>query len=228
MAISVSKINSFDSCKLKYKLQYIDKVKQDEPHCFKKGKEVHKKLENISESSESFKTLKVLEKYKDVILNGKREEKIGLKVLNGTVVPCDFKDSDAFFHGIIDVLGVGYLLDYKTGKSKSFKEQDWTQLMYYSAWYFLKNPDARTVTIAYLYVDHDTENAIIISRDHLNEILKKILKKAIEITKYEGNPTDEHTCNWQCEYCTVNKHCKHFQSLKGLEKIEFETIEEFV
>ena len=205
MAISVSKINSFDSCKLKYKLQYIDKVKQDEPHCFKKGKEAHKKLENISESSESFKTLKVLEKYKDVILNGKREEKIGLKVLNGTVVPCDFKDS--------------------TGKSKSFKEQDWTQLMYYSAWYFLKNPDARTVTIAYLYVDHDTENAIIISRDHLNEILKKILKKAIEITKYEGNPTDEHTCNWQCEYCTVNKHCKHFQSLKGLEKIEFETID---
>ena len=233
-AISVSKITAFRQCKYKYRLSYIEKVEQERFDFFKKGSNVHKAFETFTIADKEtdgvvskFFSSEVGKKNLQTILNAEKEVKVGLKIVNGDIVPCEFKDPDAFFHGIIDVLNGNNILDYKTGKKKSFEDQDWTQLMYYAAWLFLKHPEFSEVNIAYLYVEHNHENALTIKREYLNEILKKILVNAIEITKYEGNPTEEHCCSWACEYCGVRNSCKFYKEYQDskLENIPFETID---
>ena len=221
MAISVSKIQAFRQCKYKYRLSYVEKVEQEKFDFFRKGSKIHK----------AFETFTVAEKETDGVVSQFFSSEVGKKnlqtILNGDIVPCEFKDPDAFFHGIIDVLNGNNILDYKTGKKKAFQDQDWTQLMYYAAWLFLKHPEFSEVNIAYLYVEHNHENALTVKREFLNEILKKILVNAIEITKYEGNLTEEHNCSWACEYCGVRSSCKFYKEYQDskLENIPFETVD---
>lgn len=224
MAVSVSKISSFNSCHYKYKLQYIDKVPQEIPECFSRGSRIHKALEHL-EDTDSPEALKFSEsplgvKYRDVILTGSKEHRIGLKVSDGKVVPCEFSDKDCFFHGIIDVLSEGFLLDYKTGKAKRFSEQDWTQLMFYSVWYFLMYPERDSVVLSYLYVEHSAENSVTMKRSFLEPVISKLLNKVLEIRDYENNPTDEHRTTVLCDYCTVRKNCKFYS--ETLENTEFQ------
>lgn len=233
MTFSVSKIQCFKQCKYKYRLQYIEKVEQEHFEFFKKGSNVHKMFETFTVSDTGtdnvvsrFFNSEVGKKYFKTIVNAEKEVRIGLKIVNGQIVPCEFKDSDAFFHGIIDVLNDNVILDYKTGRKKSFKDQDWMQLMYYAAWLFLKHPEYNEVKISYLYVEHNCENTVTIKRTHVNEILKKMLTNVIEITKYEGNPNEEHKCSWSCDYCSCRGSCKFYKELQEskLENIPFETI----
>lgn len=232
MTVSVSKISCFKQCKYKYNLAYIKKVEQERFDFFKKGSSIHKmfedfKVEDLKNESEVAKFFKseVGKKHLLEIIYSQREVRIGLKVQEGKVVPCDYSDPDAFFHGIIDVLYNNTILDYKTGSRKSFKDQDWTQLMYYAVWLFL-NSDYKEVNISYMYVEHNHENALTLKREHLNAILKKMLENVIEITKFEGEPTEEHTCSWACEYCTCKGSCKFYKEYQDskLENIEFETV----
>ena len=234
MAISVSKIQSFKQCKYKYRLAYIEKVEQKRFEFFKKGSNIHKAFETFKVSDietnnvvSAFFNSEVGKKHFQTILNAEKEVKIGLKKQGKNIVPCVFQDPDAFFHGIIDVLNGNNILDYKTGKKKAFKDQDWTQLMYYAAWLFLKHPEFSEVNIAYLYVEHNHENALTIKREYLSEILKKILINVIEITKYEKNPTEEHKCSNLCEYCGCAESCKFYREYQDskLENIPFETVD---
>lgn len=227
MVISVSKINAFKSCKHKYKLIYIDKVEQEQFQFFQKGSQVHKALENLSDPTttnsvvSAFLASGIGKKYLDIILTGQKEVCFGLKN-DKSVTPCAFDDPSAFFHGVIDVLNGNYILDYKTGKKKSFEDQDWKQLMFYSAWVFLKHPEFSEVHIAYLYVEHDHENCLTVKREYMNSILEKLLINVNEIGQYTENPTDEHTCSVLCDYCSCRRHCKFYSSL---ETMEFETID---
>ena len=229
MVFSVSKIQCFKQCKYKYRLAYIEKVEQEHFEFFKKGSNVHKMFEDLELDNEIVKKFfnsEVGKKHFKTIVNAEKEVKIGLKIENGNIIPCEFSDKEAFFHGIIDVLNENTILDYKTGRKKSFKDQDWMQLMYYAAWLFLRHPEYNEVNISYLYVEHNCENALTIKRVHVNEILKKILKNVIEITKYEGDPTEEHKCSWSCDYCSCRGSCKFYKELQEskLENIPFETI----
>ena len=230
MIVSVSKINAFRTCKYKYRLAYIDGVEQEQSPSLKKGSDVHKALENLSADGVlnpivvNFFKSNIGKKYLNLILTSQHEACFGLKVKNG-VVPCDFDDPDAFFHGIIDVLSGNTILDYKTGKKKTFEAQDWKQLMFYAAWLFLAHPEYNEVYISYLYIEHDYENALTVNRVHLNSILKKLLSSVSEIANYTKNPTDEHIVSPLCDYCGCRKYCRFYNALVSsrLENIQFET-----
>ena len=227
MVFSVSKIQAFRQCKYKYRLSYIEKVEQERFGFFKRGSNVHKAFEDLvldNEVVKKFLESEVGRRHYNTILNSEKEVKIGLRVENGNIVPCEFSDPNAFFHGVIDVLFENNILDYKTGREKSFKDQDWTQLMYYAVWLFLKRPELNEINISYLYVEHNCENALTLGRKYLNEILRKMLSNVIEITKYEENPTEEHNCSWSCDYCGCRESCKFYKESR-LENIPFETIE---
>lgn len=233
LAVSVSKINAFRTCKHKYKLAYIDKVEQEQFGFFKKGSDIHKAFENVSLAPggeenpvvSGFFASDVGRKYLPMILRAEKEVPFGLKVQNGGIVPCGFSDEDAFFHGIIDVLNGNTILDYKTGKKKEFKDQDWKQLMFYAAWLFLKHPEYSEVNISYLYVEHNHENALTVKREHLNAIIKKLLLSVSDILNFVKNPTEEHRCSQLCEYCGCRKHCRFYKEYteSKLENIKFET-----
>ena len=237
-ALSVSRIQCFNQCKYKFRLSYIDKVEQERFDFFKKGSKIHSEFEKLArENIDSVKTSPdsstvvknflvstTGKKHLETILDSQREVRVGLKIEDNKVIPCGYNDKDCFFHGIIDVLNLKEktILDYKTGSRKTYKDQDWTQLEYYSAWLFL-NSDFDEIKISYLYVEHNHENSKVIKREELNGILKRILTNAIEIKAFNENPSEEHNVSWMCEYCSCKKHCKFFQETKGLENIEFET-----
>lgn len=236
MAVSVSKINAFKSCKHRYKLAYIDKVEQEQFSFFKKGSDVHKALESISLVTDStdvkenpvvsgFFDSDIGKKYLPIILNAEKEVPFGLKVQGNGIIPCLFNDENAFFHGVIDVLNGNTILDYKTGRKKLFKDQDWKQLMYYAVWVFLKHPEYTEVNVSYLYVEHNHENALTVKREYLNDILKKMVSNVAEIAEFERNPTEEHRCSPLCEYCGCRKHCRFYKEYteSKLENIKFET-----
>ena len=232
-ALSVSRIQCFNQCKYKFRLSYIDKVEQERFNFFKKGSKIHSEFEKLTRENiesphsqvvKNFLVSTTGKKHLETILDSEREVRVGLKIEDNKVIPCDYNDKDCFFHGIIDVLNLKEktILDYKTGSRKTCKDQDWTQLEYYSAWLFL-NSDFDEIKISYIYVEHNHENSKVIKREELNGILKRILTNAIEIKKFNENPSEEHNVSWMCEYCSCRKHCKFFQETKGLENIEFET-----
>lgn len=217
---SVTKIQTFNDCKNRYKLSYIDKVEQSVNEAFIKGRKIHKSLETLDESDDFVKyffNTNLGSKYKDVIINAQKEVRIGLDFKNGKIIPCVYS-KECLFGGVIDVLYNNIILDYKTGRYK--EKQDYIQLMYYAVWLFL-NSDYDSVTVSYLYVEHDKENTTTLYRKDLNALLKHLVSNIINIRKYEENPVEVYNPSWKCEWCSVRKHCK--MNLDNLEKLVNDT-----
>lgn len=209
MAYSVSKIQQFKRCPHAYELRYLCNANCETSEALTRGSEIHEKFEIFNESDETvsnFLKTKLGQKYKKIIKESEHEVKIGLKLHENKLIPCDFDDEECLFHGIIDVLSdKNIILDYKTGKYHEV--QDWSQLSWYSIWYFLKNPNVESVYIGYLYVDQDKENTKILYKKDLNELIKSLVINIKEIkntTVYNANES------YLCNYCAVRKSCVYW------------------
>lgn len=222
MAKSVSKIQCFEQCKNKYKLTYLDKIPlEGQPH-LNKGKAIHAMLEDFTNTEIVFNFLKsdLGQKYYNIIKNANKEVKIGLKIANNQLTSCDFFDSDCLFHGVADIVYQNMICDYKTGKAKQYQYQDWTQLEAYALWMFI-NTDFDEIKVSYLYIEHNTENAKIISRSQVNAIAKKLLLTIRDIKQYDSNPVQEYNLTALCDYCQCNKYCQRYQDItKALQRAD--------
>lgn len=230
---SVSKIQCFEQCPLKFKLKYIDKVEVERSNALKRGSNVHAIFENLGKTGgtpANPEELSVVEKFLGsevgkellpVILKAQKEVRIGLKKAEGGLEPCEYS-SKALFGGIIDLLYNNRILDYKTGKAKSYNEQDWTQLTWYAIWLFLKT-DYESIDISYIYVEHNVINTKTLYRKDLKELIESMLRRFVALKKFTDNPTQEHRVSWLCDYCDCKAHCPFHvdNALKTLNKVEF-------
>ncbi len=223
---SVSKVQCFEQCPLKFKLTYIDKVEIERSEALKKGSSVHSVFENLGKPAngqETSEAVSVVEKflksptglkYLPTILKAKKEVRVGLKKADDLkkaeagLEPCAYSKK-ALFGGIIDLLFENHILDYKTGKAKTYEEQDWTQLTWYAIWLFLTT-DYNEVTISYIYVEHDQVNEKTLYRKDLKAMITSMLSRMVAIKKFEDNPSDEHKSSWKCSFCGCRKHCPFF------------------
>lgn len=209
---SHSKMTSFLSCPMRFKLAYIDKVKPTrKPDYLQRGIDVHEVLscypQTTSETVNRFLQSDIGKKY-DRLLRGetRREVRIGLDE-NFSLQKYSTK---SLLNGIIDLIyiedGVVHLVDWKTGKAPV--QQDWSQLETY-ALAFLKNT---AVNISYVYVDQCIEN----SKTLLPEDRPRILAKLnTVINNIETCKDFSRSISWQCSYCQYSAAC-HPESF-GLE-----------
>lgn len=214
---SFSKISTFSTCPRKFKYTYIDKFPQGDTDmtALFKGRAVHSILEHYPEKSDH----KYAEKYQsiaDKFINSK----LGMKYLQSDSVreykfsvneqfyPIELKSKDTFFKGVIDYITKidqeFNLCDWKTGKYTHVNNQNFSQLMFYSIYFFQKYQSLESIKLNYIYVEHDAENSLIVQRKYLDQYKEKLntLISIIEDAQFfEKNKTK------LCNYCSFKDYC---------------------
>lgn len=217
---SFSRISLFNQCQYQFKFRYVDEIpSKPRPH-LQKGSNVHEILEHFG--LESFD--EIFNKFnceEQLIANNFINSDLGKDILSKKSVreyeiffdeninPCQKKD--AIFVGYIDRVNFHNneieIIDFKTGKYKDEKYQDYSQLIFY-ALYIFKKYNVETIKIRFVYVEHLKENTMILTREiveNYTNLIKENIKK-IENTIKENNFTKNETklCDW-CDYKEICK-----------------------
>ena len=130
--------------------------------------------------------------------------------LNKELKPCDYKDKDVLFKGIVDQVLIDndlYLNDFKTGKYVDERWQSYEQLLFYSIYFFIKHPNIQRIFISYLYVEHGLENKMMLERQYL-ENYKNIL--STNISNIENDKTFNANITRLCDFCGFNPICDDY------------------
>lgn len=215
---SYSRLNSYKVCPRKFKYTYISKLKPQklDRTALLKGGAVHSIIENYPEKSKH----KLAPKYQHVF-DKFIETELGKKYLSKESVRefefgltedleiTSYSDKKAMFRGSVDFVcivdNVLHLIDWKTGKYKEPKFQDYTQLMYYGIYFFKKFENINTMRITYVYVEHpEHENDLILERkfvDNYVNDLKSTINSVESDTEFCKNISS------LCKYCDFEDHC---------------------
>jgi len=216
---SFSKLSTKVQCARKFKYQYIDKVKPEEDvdkTALYKGRAVHSILEVYPEQS----THRFAEKYQP-IANKFIKSDLGQKYLNcesvkevsfgltHELLPTEYKDKNALFRGYIDFVtlldNTLYLIDWKTGRIKEQKWQDFSQLTFYAIYFFQKFPTVNNIKISYVYVEHENvENEILLQRSSLEVYTRDLVSLILDL---EADTEFKKCPSRLCSYCKFQKHC---------------------
>lgn len=215
---SFSAMNTYIQCPRKYKYSKIDKIPSENTDrtALLKGSAIHDILEKFPESS-SYKLAPkyqhIADKFIESNLGKKyifsesiRELKFGLST---SLKECSFYNKDnTLFRGSIDHMCIIddrlNLIDWKTGKYKDLKYQDFNQLIFYAIFIFLKYEDLQEIRISFVYVEHNLENDLLLKRENLKSYIKEMITviKDIENDKeFVKNPSR------LCEWCDFRIHC---------------------
>lgn len=211
---SFSKLSTYEKCPKHFKFKYIDNLEEDEKECLKKGSEIHSILENFTDYKhnnrivEEFISSDLGKKYLEFINNSKPNRKEFAFGLTKQLEPCSFEDETCLFRGKVDLMFVKdkmlNLIDYKTGKYKDERYQNYEQLIFYAIYFFYTYKYIRWIRISFVYVEHCLENHLILSRDSLPIYIKKMISL---ISKIEHE--EQFNCNMSrlCDYCSFKDLC---------------------
>lgn len=232
MTYSYSKLALFKQCPHKYKLTYIDKIPEPgDNSALVKGSKIHSLLENFETCDKTGEYSNIITKFseseigKDILSKNSIREHC-VKFDSELNANDSLKKKDTYFIGYIDRINISHtieLIDYKTGKYKDPKWQDYEQLSIYALYIFSKYPDIETIKLRYVYVEHAKENSKVLKRADADTI-RKNLKETINLIElcdktqqYPKKP--QRLCDWcgyksQClsgfEDCENTQTCKSF------------------
>lgn len=223
---SYSKISTFKSCPLKFKFQYIDKIpgKMDTVALIK-GRTIHYLIENshLGESEYSEEMKQNIKDYPEALEIKKNFENsnLGIKYLKNIDKPAmnEYKlglslslegieySKDSLFNGIVDYIcvksGYLYLIDFKSGKYKEPKYQDYNQLLFYAIYFFQKYKIPKII-ISFVYVEHDIENDIELNIEYLDNYKRELLTSIVDI---ESCTDFQPKTSRLCDYCGFQEIC---------------------
>lgn len=114
---------------------------------------------------------------------------------------------DKYFVGYIDRVNFTNtgieIIDFKTGKYKDIKYQDFNQLGLYGI-YVMKKYNLDRVKLRYVYVEHNKENTLEIDIPFINELTQKY--KNI-INELENTKEFKKCVTRLCDYCDFKDKC---------------------
>lgn len=213
---SFSKIATYKQCPKKYFWNYIEKAPKSKTDitALLKGGAVHSILEHYPDAS----THKLAPRYQYIAdnfvasdlgkkymhLTAENEIRVGL---NSELEPCSYSDKTAVFRGIVDyvcLLGTLHLVDWKTGKLKEPKWQEYDQLMYYAVFFFKKYPNINQINISFVYVEHNSENSLVLDRQYLNNYIEQLTTSIEAIENEKVFPKNKSRL---CEWCDFGTYC---------------------
>lgn len=235
---SLSKIQCYESCPMKYKYTYIDKIKQIPTKALARGAKIHNILENIDDFIDhqtpdeeydvvnTFIKSDVFNSIKEFVSKGVKETAFGIDIQDNKLIPTEYNNT-VLFRGKIDLMYQNNILDYKTGKCKEFNNQDWTQLKWYAIWFFLKYPEYNDVNISFVYIEHSHINTLNIKRSEIEGITKDMLLRIRNVVEGESKPITKCNKNALCAWCSYTLLCEeqHPQnSQDDMYKVDFELL----
>ena len=217
---SFSRLSTHKHCPRKFKYNYIDKAPKDKTDmtALLKGGAIHSIIEHYpNETSHKLaaKYQHIVDKFISTTLGEKyltvdsiREFDFGL---TEKLEPTSYSDKNALFRGSVDFIctidKVLHLCDWKSGKYKDPKWQEYDQLMFYGIYFFQRYPTIDTIKISYVYVEHDDlENAIVLERKFLDTYVSQLIELINNVENdvdYSKNPSK------LCDYCDFKTHCSN-------------------
>lgn len=215
---SFSKLSTHKSCNRKFKYNYLDKAPKDKRDitALLKGGAIHSIIENYPEPArhklakdyqyivDKFVRTHLGEKY--LTQESIREFNFGL---SKDLEPTTYSDKTALFRGSVDFIctidDVLHLCDWKSGKYKEPKWQEYDQLMFYGIYFFKRYPSINSIKISYVYVEHEEhENMINLDREHLDNYVGQLMEL---INNVETDETFVKNPTRLCDWCDFKSHC---------------------
>lgn len=203
MAMSFSRLSTFEQCPAKFEYLYVNKTIKDTDNVHTLyGSRVHKSLENygvsgtpLSEETQVFAPLvdRVLQRAGSKLF----EQQFAI---TRAKQPCDWFAKDVWIRGIADVLVLNgdraWCLDWKTGKPKTNP----TQLQLFAALIFIHYPEVQSVTSGFVWLNHNDIYRATYKRahaDHLWLALEPRFKRAqdaVDLGVFAAKPSG--LCGW--------------------------------
>lgn len=161
-SFSYSSLSQYIQCPKSYEAQKVLKyVEYTDTTATIYGKELHLAAElYIRDGTPIPARFEFIKPYLDKLnaIKGDKycELEMGIKIVDGEYVYCDFNDEARLYRGIADLIIVdndkqlGYIVDYKSGKSAKYS--DVKQLALLAAAMFLKFPEIKTIKSMLLFV----------------------------------------------------------------------------
>jgi CRISPR/Cas system-associated exonuclease Cas4 (RecB family) len=161
-AWSYSSITLFEQCPKKYyHLRVAKDIKEPDSEAMMYGKDVHTAAENFMRDGtplpEKYAFMRpMLDKLKAIPGDKHCELKMGLKKVDGRLMPCDFFAKDVWYRGVADLIiinrekGEARVIDYKTGKSAKYADTGQLELMALAV--FKHFPEVKRVKGGLLFV----------------------------------------------------------------------------
>lgn len=226
---SYSKISTFIQCPKKYEYQYLIGIPGlPKTEALVKGGDIHLILENIEKYQEYQKTgcFDIAENIDDLqeIFDNPKYIQIVDNFINsplGEILKCqssreveifldkDFNptETDKYFVGYIDRINLTKngieIIDFKTGKYKDIRYQDFNQLGLYGI-YIIKKYNLKSLKLRYVYVEHNKENTLDID----NTFIENLISKYKGIINELENTKEFKQCKTKlCDYCPFKLHC---------------------
>lgn len=216
---SFSMLDCFKKCPKNYEYKYIQKIqvnKETSEHLII-GRIVHKYLELLKEpvaNSEIEKRgIEIAKKFIDSKMGqiflgfgGLNEVKFGVNTKMEESGYNDFKNT--IYRGCLDYYfindNVAYLIDWKTGKTKSDRFLSWDQLESYTPWIFAKYPNVKKCVLSFVYVEDIVVKTKEVSREEKGIISLKILE---DIFTMKSTTTFERKISDLCDWCDHKELC---------------------
>jgi RecB family exonuclease len=226
---SFSRLSSFDSCPLKFKFTYIDKLSGFSSNdTLDKGSYLHNFLEhypskpsstyNISEENLITYNKIAIDFINSPLGNSivNAPNTLGKELdfgLDNRLLPCNFNSPDALLRGSIDRLNfitdnnygeMLHVVDFKSGKAKDMRWQSFKQVQLYVIWLF-RNPafaSVEKIKASYVYVEHNQSNDLIMERKYINSYVREYIESIKDIENATEFP--KHISKL-CDYCDFKK-----------------------
>ena len=223
IALSYSRLSTYEKCPFKFQSQYILKDYPDEGDNihFKKGKKKHSQLENYIKCMNDPTMVKMM--YDGDVIDAteivdrlisagfKITAEHQLAVADG-FTPCTWFDRLTTFRAICDFIAErkdeAILGDWKTGKFRDYDGSKTGQLHLAAAIVFATLPHINTITTAYFYIEHKQQ----VLRKFTREMFENDLTIPFENAFTEVNQDSEFkaTKNQYCNWCLIKDRCPAF------------------
>lgn len=223
IALSFSRLSTFEQCAAKFDYLYISKRVQDKDNEYTiYGNRVHEALETYGKAvvandpeahvvlsdGTAFEEIKQWRPLVDRILSQPGHKLFEFQMaLRRDHTVCDWFASDVWLRGIADVLvvnkNVAYALDWKTGKVKNNP----TQLLLFACMVFAHFPAVDTVKTAFVWLQHNDITDSVYVRGKLDDYWKiltprfQAVQDAVDAGVFPATPSG------LCRFCPASGLC---------------------
>ncbi|MFZ1754114.1 MAG: PD-(D/E)XK nuclease family protein [Caldilineaceae bacterium] len=216
IALSYSRLSTFEQCERKFSYLYVDKTVKDKDNEFTLyGTRVHEALENYGKAKADGTAVA-----RDVLSDNRQFDEVRKHLpmvdamlakpgdkyfehqmaLREDRTPCDWFAPDIWLRGIADVLIVNgdtaFVVDWKTGKVKDNP----TQLKLFACMVMEHFPAVQRVKTAFVWLGHNEVTSQTFGREHLQDMWNTLLprmdavQQAVTLGFFKSKPTG--LCNW--------------------------------
>jgi len=226
---SHSRLADFESCKLKAKLKYVDRIPEPErplppgktEHPNDRGTRIHEAAEKFVQGGvELIQELKPFEPELKQMRELHADGKVSLEgewAYNEKWEPVAWMSHDAWMRIKCDAVVFmtpkwGVVVDYKSGKRWGNEVKHAEQMQLYQLGAFIRYPKLEKVTVELWYTDQDELHSMEYKREQGLRFVTRFenrMKAMTSETEFKPNP-NAYSCRW-CPYKPVEKggtgHC---------------------